>query len=99
MGEINEVDSISAFFSILNNKLKGAYKNNRLSINARGLPEQTFFRGEPRIYRETSNVAGIFREKSRDGYTPEYTFTNEHMLRFSNIFKGLENNFSRLSYM
>ncbi|KRL32076.1 hypothetical protein FD20_GL000399 [Liquorilactobacillus uvarum DSM 19971] len=58
-----------------------------------------FYRGQSGDYEGTNNVASIFRTKTNGASTDEYSFTNEYMRRFADIFNNLENNFSRLSYM
>lgn len=69
------------------------------TADGRGLPQRFFYRGQANDYGSSNNVASIFRQKKVEGYTREYSFTNEYMRRYANDFNNLENNFSRLSYM
>lgn len=97
-GLILVIESINDFLKEKDNQQKSINAN--LIFDGRGLPQRLFYRGQSNDYEGSNNVASIFRKGTKkDGYTHEYSVTNEYMRRYANDFSNLENNFSRLSYM
>lgn len=95
------VETVSEYLEKIKEKLQpNNLAKENIMIGDKGLPNNFFFRGQACDYGDTNNVAGVFREeKDKSGYTPEFRFANEYILRFREIFNNMENNFSRLSYM
>lgn len=96
-GLILDIKSLGNFLEELT-ELQNSIEAN-ITIDGRGLIQRSFYRGQSSDFESSNNVASVFRQKKRSGYTREYSFTNEYMRRYANDFNNLENNFSRLSYM